>query len=471
MFVIVMSMFTALVEDLMGLDDLALTDRFRDLELQRRRLDAELAAVVAVADNRGTYRGDGHLNVQGWLRANGNWSGAEVTAFRKKAALLDACPSVGDAMLHGHIGVAQAAELARARGNKRCGPQIVDVLEVLLDSAEHLPFDNFRTVVRRWENLADQDGAHHDAEVTHANRTVSLHELNGGIDLRASGGDVLSTAEMLGVFDRFVEAEFQIDVAARTELHGPDAPASLLPRTDAQRRFDALVKIFRTAAAMPADARRPEPVVNIVCDLHTWETLLARHRLIPFPDDLPLTHLADRRCETDTGVPVPTEAVLQAALLGHVRRVIVDRDGVVIDMGRRRRLFTGSARVAATLMATTCSRWGCTIGSANSQVDHLREWSRHGGPTDQTNADVDCSSHNRHKHRSGSTAKRDPAGHVIHYRADGTPMTPVGYRPIPEPEPDPWVLFRQGLGPDPYADLPQPRLPQPRLPESGTGQP
>ena len=38
---------------------------------------------------------------------------------------------------------------------------------------------------------------------------------------------------MLGIFERFVEEEFRADVAARTELYGPDAPASLLPRTDA----------------------------------------------------------------------------------------------------------------------------------------------------------------------------------------------------------------------------------------------
>ncbi len=275
---------------------------------------------------------------------------------------------------------------------------------------------------------------------------------------------MLSTAEMLGVFDEFVEAEFRADVAERTELHGPNAPASLLARTDAQRRFDALRKIFLTAAT-PADERHRQPLVNIIVDVNTWETLLARHRLIPLPDDLPLVDLAGRRCETDTGIPVPTEAVLQAAMFGHVRRVVVDRDGVVIDMGRRRRLFTGAARAAAMLMAMHCSRWGCTVGAAHAHVDHLREWSRDHGRTDQDNADVDCSGHNRHKHRSGSTARRDPAGRVIHYRADGTPMLPVGCRPVPEPEPDPWELFRQGLGPDPLAHMPPGRIPEHLVPE------
>ncbi len=189
------------------------------------------------------------------------------------------------------------------------------MLDVLLDHAEHLRFEDFRTVVRRWEHLADEDGTLDDAEANHANRTAGLHEVNGCLDLRASGGRPLEAAEMLGIFERFVEDEFRIDVAARTELHGPDAPASLLPRTDAQRRFDALATIFRTAASMPAGARAPEPVVNLLCDIETFETLLARHRLIPFPDDLPLTDLARSRCETDSGIVVPPEHMLQAALL------------------------------------------------------------------------------------------------------------------------------------------------------------
>ena len=275
------------------------------------------------------------------------------------------------------------------------------MLDLLLDNAEHLSFEDFRTVVRRWEHLADEDGTLDDAEANHTNRTAGLHEVNGCLDLRASGGRPLDTAAMLGIFERFVEAEFRADVAARTEMHGPDAPASLLPRTDAQRRFDALMKIFETAASMPAGARAPEPVVNIVCDLETFETLLARHRLTPFPDDLPLTELAKARSETDGGLVVPPEHVLQAALLGHVRRVIVDDRGVVLDMGRKRRLFKGAARVAAKLMATHCGQPGCTVGARYAEVDHLDEWHRDGGATDIANSNIRCHSHNPTKHRLG----------------------------------------------------------------------
>ncbi len=83
-----------------------------------------MTAVVAVADARGVYGDDGHRSIKGWMRANANWSGAEVTQTRRVVELFESCPSVGDALLAGHIGCAQVTELARARSNPRCGAQL-----------------------------------------------------------------------------------------------------------------------------------------------------------------------------------------------------------------------------------------------------------------------------------------------------------------------------------------------------------
>jgi len=431
-------MFSTLVDEVRVLDNGDVTARLRELELQRRRLDAEMAAVVSVATARGVHREDGHLSVAGWLRANLNWSSPETAAMKKAIRLLDEHPVVGDALLAGHIGSAQVEELARARGNRRCGVEIGEVLDTLLDHAERLPFDDFRRVVRRWETLADEDGALADAEANEENRTASLNEVNGALDLRATGGSPMATAEMLGIFDRFAEAEFRKDVDARSELHGPDAPASLLPRTDAQRRFDALQEIFRRAAASPVGGRAPESVVNILVDQHTHEILLARHRLIPFPDDLTPADLEHARCETDSGIPVPPEAVFQAMMQGYVRRIVVDPDGVVLDMGRKRRLFTGAARTAVKLMESHCGHPGCTVGSRHADIDHMDEWDRDDGRTDVDNGRVRCSSHNRVKTRLGLIDKRTRGGRLITYRRDGSAMLPVGCRgPDEESESDP----------------------------------
>ena len=80
-----------------------------------------------------------------------------------------------------------------------------------------------------------------------------------------------------------------------------------------------------------------------------------------------------------------TRATCPALLAGHLRRVVCDSSGVVIDLGRRQRFFTGAARLAATLLHTRCVYTGCRVPVAKCQADHMQEW-QHGGPTDQANA-------------------------------------------------------------------------------------
>ena len=62
--------------------------------------------------------------------------------------------------------------------------------------------------------------------------------------------------------------------------------------------------------------------------------------------------------------------VLRAALAGHVRRTVVDSDRVVIDLGRRQRLFTGNARQAAKLLVRRCEHVGCELPGDWCEVDH-----------------------------------------------------------------------------------------------------
>lgn len=422
-------MYSEAACELMSLDDSQLTDRFRELELERRRVTAEMAAVICEGERRGIHNSDGHHSIKGWLRAQANWSNADVAVNCRVAKTLDSVPGAGDALLAGRVGVAQVHELARARSNRRCGAQISDVAPQLLDNAEKLDFESYRVVVRRWELLADLDGAHRTAEQTLEARTASVLELSGGIDLRASGGSALTTAEVQGIFERFVEAEFHIDTAARTEMHGSNAPASLLPRTDAHRRFDAILAIFRKAASTPADAKPPEPVVNIMIDQRSFEELLARHKILPKPDDLDPVALADRRCETAGGMSVPPEEIMQSAMRGWVRRVVFDTDGTVLSFGHRRRLFTGQIRSAVKLMISRCSYPGCNVPSQHGELDHMAEWGRDQGETSAGNADILCGSHNRLKHRRGQYSKREPDGRTIHYRRDGTPILPVGAAP------------------------------------------
>ena len=85
----------------------------------------------------------------------------------------------------------------------------------------------------------------------------------------------------------------------------------------------------------PASSAVIEPLVNIVVDQTHLRT---PPRPLSGVDVEPLdpTTVDERRCETAAGVQLDPQDVLAAAMIGHVRRIVLDTAGVVIDLGRRR---------------------------------------------------------------------------------------------------------------------------------------
>jgi hypothetical protein len=342
----------------------------------------------------------------------GRWSDTECRERIRTANLTRACDRYRDAVMSGEIGVAQAHELGRVFANPRCGTQLVDVADVMVDNATKLSHHEFRITMRRWEMLADLDGAHRSAEAAHEGRRAGIAEVGEEIHVNARGG-LAQGAVMVEIFERFCDAEFSADWEATLAKFGDAACYALMPRTDAQRRFDAIYAIFERAAATAPDATAAIPLVNLMIDIPTLEAYLARTGDITAPGDP-----RRRRCETVSGIPVPTADVVAAMIWGQVRRVVVDSAGVVVNMGRRSRLFTGNAREAILLQSSRCVVAGCATPIHNCQADHLKEWGRN-GTTDGPNGAPVCGRHNRLKN-TGYQVHRDPEGFWHTYRPDGT---------------------------------------------------
>ncbi len=445
-------MLEALVEELFESDDAALDARLRKLELERRRIEAELATTIGEIDRRRSYLDDGHRSVKAYVRATCNASDAESARVARIAAAGVAIPGLVDALHNGFIGAPQANELALAYANRRVRERLIEFAPMLLDHAERLSFREFRACVQRFVMLADLDGAHDDRDQSMANRRARITNLACGLHLDAAGGDPLVNAELEAIFQRFCDVEFQADLAARRADFGDRADEHPLPRTAAQRGYDAFVAIMRHALANRDAGRDPkisEPLVTILLDHRTWATLLVNSGLAPDtnlagesvdpftgtapPDDLLADLMGDpdsistRRCETSTGQTLHPHDVLRAALAGHVRRVVLGAANVPINMGRKARVFTGPARDAAKLLAIQCDHLGCGLPAELCQIDHSIEWNEN-GCTDQDNAGVDCGAHNREKHRKRWRTKRDIHGRRYTIRADGTIMLPAGAR-------------------------------------------
>ncbi|MEM9516805.1 MAG: HNH endonuclease, partial [Actinomycetota bacterium] len=112
------------------------------------------------------------------------------------------------------------------------------------------------------------------------------------------------------------------------------------------------------------------------------------------------------------------DEAINAALIGHVRRVVYDTQGVVTDLGRRARLFTGAAREAVMLLETECAWAGCDRPVAWCDADHSQSWAAHGATVPRNGAPL-CRAHNLHKER-GYRVHRDPDGNWHTHHPDGT---------------------------------------------------
>jgi len=438
-----------------------LDERVRSLELLRRRVETEMALTLSRVEQRRLYLADGHRSLKGYLRATCNSSNPDVAAQRRLAKAADGVPGLAEALQTGRIGVAQAAAIARVYRNPRVRFRLIEFAAMLLELAERYCYDDFIIALQRFEMLADTDGAHRTRDEQIDGRNVTVTTVGGELHLDANGGDPLVNDELEAIFRRFCEHEFRKDAAARRAEHGDDASGQPLARTHAQRSYDAFVDMLRRANAnLDTDATAPgapNPLTNIVVDHRTMALVLADAGLAPtttlsgdpidpftgLPVDTTGDLLADlvadpdafthMRCETANGTPLHPHDVLSAVLAGHIRRVVVDAQGVVIDMGRKTRLFTGPAREAAKLLVRRCDHAGCDLPADFCEVDHVTEWVDL-GTTDQINAGVDCGHHNREKHRKKLTRRRSVHGQSYTIRPDGSIIVPVGARPPTFPD-------------------------------------
>lgn len=425
----------------------------RDTELELRALHAKRARILSDIKASGTHTESGHRSLGGYLRSTCNVGGTTAKKDQTLAALVADHPRVADSLEAGHISVDHAHEIARIHTNPRIRHMLDAVLDSLLEIAEHLSWGEFRIQVGTLIGLADQDGAFKEQQRNEKNRSAWVDDMSSTLHLSASGGDPMTAAQVVAIYETFVNAELAIDLQTRRAEFGDAAEQHPLPRTQPQRNFDALVRIFTAAAGSPEASKLPEPTVNILIDQDTLHDAFASAGLmLPNGNQIELDDegrvadpnalmadlldelcndpdsLSKRKCTLSTGAPIHPIVALQALVSGHVRRVVLDSRSVITDLGARSRVFTGSARDAALLLSTYCEHNGCTIRARHGQVDHMLEWSD-GGRTDQSNAQARCGPHNRFKHREGWRTKRDEAGRTYDVKPDGTIVLPVGERP------------------------------------------
>jgi Domain of unknown function (DUF222) len=371
----VLGELSAAVDRLVALDAEALSDGESVVALHHEleRLAAVTTRAVAAFDTGGGWHDDAR-SAASWLAHRCRLPAGTARARVRLVRALRHLPVAEAAWLAGEVGEAQVALLARART-----PATEDCLrrdeQLLVREAKQLPFASFARAVTYWRWRADPDGAEDEAAAQRDRRRLHLSQSFGAVWFLDGVLDPVNGEIVAAELRRIEDELFATDWAEAKARVGEAATTDDLRRSPAQRRADALVEMATRSATAPAGGRRPEPLFTVLVGYETFAG--------------PLCELANATMVTP-GSLVP---YLESAW---AERVVFDGPSRVIDVGVRRRLFTGATRRAVEVRDRTCFDPSCDVPAERCQIDHVRPWAE-GGLTTQANGRPACAFHNRRR--------------------------------------------------------------------------
>lgn len=110
---------------------------------------------------------------------------------------------------------------------------------------------------------------------------------------------------------------------------------------------------------------------------------------------------------TGFGTELPLETIRRMACEAEVIPIVLNRKGVVLDIGRGSRLASRYQRLALSAMYTHCAIPNCHVSINRCQPHHIHYW-RNDGRTDMNNLVPLCVTHHRNVHESQLTLRLDP---------------------------------------------------------------
>ena len=118
----------------------------------------------------------------------------------------------------------------------------------------------------------------------------------------------------------------------------------------------------------------------------------------------------------DTGDPVTADQARKLACEAGIIPMVLGGKPEVLDLGRRRRLYDRSQRIAIRHRDQHCTSHGCDWPAAMCHVHHNTPWSR-GGNTNIADGRLLCPRHHTYAHKPKYQMKTIPNGRVIFSRS------------------------------------------------------
>jgi hypothetical protein len=378
-------------EDLSGMFGPALLERLGNLLRDRNRLDAQITRVVRECEKAGAAEFDGLKTMPLWLRGHARLSPAAASRLVRAGRALEHLPVVAAAFTAGDVTAEHVAVIAPAVSDDALAAalrQDIDLGEVdqaLATVATTQPYPRLGEVVHRYLDALDPDGPEPDP--TEGRRlTIARHpdgSITGRFDLDPVGGEKLQAA-----LESIVQAS------------RPKGDT----RTRGQQQADALVQLADNALA-----RGDLPFLRTVKP-HVIVTIGI--------EDLVDPSTGPGAAETGFGATLSAARARWLACDGTISRMVLNPDGLPLDVGREKRVVPPHLRKAVERRDRHCVFAGCDAPTHWCDVHHRLEWIN-GGKTSLDNSALLCERHHTKVHH-GFRVERDPGGRWHTWRPDGT---------------------------------------------------
>lgn len=364
---------------------------------------------------------------------------ADVGADLALGTWLAGFPVVSRALAAGHITRRHAQHL-RELDNPRTHQHLLEGIDYLVDTATaDITWQDFIDICNHWLANADPDGTLPDE--TTRTRRCSVNKradgtVGGQFTLDTIAGDAVRNA-----IERGAHRLFCIDA-------DPTHPESK-QRNHTQRTADALVNLV-TRGALRTDRTAGAPLVHVVVGLEILEEAICRRTAAdagvlpigpdgqPLGDDLDIDpHNPLRRCELIDGTPLHPNQVLALLGVATIRRIVLDTDGEILDIGRASRKFPQYMKDAMlAAQRGRCAEPGCDARPTWLHADHIIPWIPNNtrqppGPTATRNLQMLCSSANHAKSNQPNPRPPTPPARTNTTRPP-SPPTSAATRPRPD---------------------------------------
>jgi hypothetical protein len=352
---------------------LADTDLMEAAYRLKNRVDAFVAKVSSVYADSGEWHRTGAKSAAAAVATHTNQPLGLARAMVRYGKKLKSMGYVAEAYANGEIGTDHVNLFARI--HNRATQEAFGLDEkALVEGARLERFSRFKRELGYWYARTDPQREERDFKAETDRRSFHysrvLDMFYGDLKLDPLGGEVVWNAL------RNIEQElFEADWAEARERVGDNACANDLRRSASQRLADALVELATRAMSVPADARRPEPLLCILVGFETFGGTI---------------------CETLGGAKLPPSVLADFIDEAWIERIVFDAPSRVIDVGERRRLFTGATRRAVEIRDRECFHPTCEEPIDRCQVDHVIPYAA-GGPTIIDNGRLACGFHNRQR--------------------------------------------------------------------------